>query len=526
LLFSLKETICKSLRDKDIPDGLSRWLQNIVTVSPIRCNKVSSSLDNPGILKAPLLLTRILDTSACVGSTDWLIGSLVAGRRITSPLSVKRREALCKRVCRAIDNRWCNCDHLIGVYPALSNSTNHLFIRDPQQWEHVVSNRHADLVSSHARTVTLPDPEFVASKIGSLRETLYQCLVPVAPDIGPDQILDNSAIETLCNAMLEQCNSSLHSCLGRVPFLGAECVNSTRLALRDLGVYANVFDKNTSRMAGLCVHTMDTYVATSVLLGSRFEIVGWGRSRRHAQSIVLSTLAISLDSHGIMDDMNKHNKGYAQWQSLSKAQAYILSHLQDPDRKPCRYKAPEVSSIVKWKSNVVGPAPPSLKFRDIISFARHPVRPWARLISRVTQLMVSFLYNDMDNVLGKPTLVGVRDLLSTVASSLTPDWHTTLLREMDMADMFWELPTGEVIRAMRWALTRIRSVRRCRVANFALSVDGDKAGACPASVAGCRGQPGLRGSVQRPARPPRRRAEACPASVAARRGLPSLRGGA
>ena len=86
---------------------------------------------------------------------------------------------------------------------------------------------------------------------------------------------------------------------------------------------------------------------------------------------------------------------------------------EPPPRKfPPLPKAPCVFELLKWKADefVVD----GLRWRDIVSFAGHPLQAWSRVMSRCLQMLVSFLI-DQGIGLGFAKMQGVRDQLHAAA---------------------------------------------------------------------------------------------------------------
>ena len=127
-------------------------------------------------------------------------------------------------------------------------------------------------------------------------------------------------------------------------------------------------------------------------------------------------------------------------------------------------KAPCVFELLKWKADEL--VVDGLRWRDIVSFAGHPLQAWSRVMSRCLQMLVSFLI-DQGIGLGFAKMQGVRDQLQ-VAARMGCLPHETEFKEEDMADMFWEIPATDVQLAVQWALNTVRAKQRA--ANLCFSV--------------------------------------------------------
>ena len=95
-----------------------------------------------------------------------------------------------------------------------------------------------------------------------------------------------------------------------------------------------------------------------------------------------------------------------------------------------------------------------MKWRDVVSFAGHALCLWARNIGRCLQLLIQELGGRGEG-LGFQNMRGVRDqveafrrLTQNRVNQLCPPTPI----EMDMEDMFWEIPEEEVAKALDWAM--------------------------------------------------------------------------
>ena len=109
--------------------------------------------------------------------------------------------------------------------------------------------------------------------------------------------------------------------------------------------------------------------------------------------------------------------------------------------------APTLFELLKWKCKEHETAP--LKFCTVVSYKNHPLQSCSRVISRCWQKGLEELMTRAP-VLGFPGMLGVRDLIFS-ARCVRAMPSTLELKEMDMDDMFWEIP--EVISSVHcWFL--------------------------------------------------------------------------
>ena len=125
----------------------------------------------------------------------------------------------------------------------------------------------------------------------------------------------------------------------------------------------------------------------------------------------------------------------------------------------------------KWKTDEFDPAK-GVKWQDVISYAGHVFRPWARKIGRCLQLVIGEL-SENNLGIGFQRLLGVRDQArafhrlqgqmgldeGTPSERVAATPRQNDLCEMDMDDMFWEIPTQEVFQSLEWALGEIKGRR-------------------------------------------------------------------
>ena len=94
--------------------------------------------------------------------------------------------------------------------------------------------------------------------------------------------------------------------------------------------------------------------------------------------------------------------------------------------------------MVEGPSPVLAPSP-------VVSFAGHPLSPWAQYVGRWLQLVI-FEIEGRGECLGFQNLRGVRDQINAfhrLGGGGSPDTYPREPMEMDMEDMFREIPKKE-----------------------------------------------------------------------------------
>jgi hypothetical protein len=252
-----------------------------------------------------------------------------------------------------------------------------------------------------------------------------------------------------------------------------------------------VWDKAPTKLYGACRILEETHAVNDLIFSSRFSLWGWGRSPSCAKAIVADCLLDLADNAGILKDAVKAGV-LPKWLTKSREwQARLHTDFPPPlppelpippggsnetrgTTEPPTNSPPAIFSILKWKSVEKGsPATAAtLKWRDVISFKRHHLKRYAKLVSRSLQLLVQNVCQHATTST-LPNMLGIRDLVGCI-SRLKPVWENTSLHELDMDDQFWNIPKEECVEAVRWAVKEVTKHRRCRGLSFALHKGGDK----------------------------------------------------
>ena len=134
--------------------------------------------------------------------------------------------------------------------------------------------------------------------------------------------------------------------------------------------------------------------------------------------------------------------------------------------------SPSIFSLLKWKSDEHDQSEEGgLRWRDIVSFKNHPLQGWSRLISRSLQLLCSAVSAKKQN-LGFATMLGVRDQIGALGR-VGGEANSSEFCELDMDNMFWEIPQHEAIQSVAWAFDACRKGKNDPW--FSLARGGEKA---------------------------------------------------
>ena len=165
--------------------------------------------------------------------------------------------------------------------------------------------------------------------------------------------------------------------------------------LRQLNMVGGVWDKAPTKFYAVCSVLRDARLLNDTLGSTKFTI--WGR----CASVIIHTMLSKARERGIVSDWIKR--------AWPRCEAWLKNPTKTP---PKGVKAQIVFDILKWKSREVGPEP-LLKWRDVVSFAGHLLRPWARYIGRCLQLLIQELGGRVEG-LGFQNMPGVRDQVEAV----------------------------------------------------------------------------------------------------------------
>ena len=153
--------------------------------------------------------------------------------------------------------------------------------------------------------------------------------------------------------------------------------------MKTRGLVGGIFDKKPSKNFGCRNILMQKHLASSIICGKKFDLVGWGNSPIAAQTWALKTILQSAASSGVLSDASTHNAIKKSLVKDEDREAYPSKFATSlsADRLSRRgvdaplpqvkslVRPPGVNSILKWKSEVqLG----ILKWRDIVTFVSYP----------------------------------------------------------------------------------------------------------------------------------------------------------
>ena len=154
-----------------------------------------------------------------------------------------------------------------------------------------------------------------------------------------------------------------------------------------------IFDKKPSNFFRYCNILMQQHLASSIICGKKFDLLGWGDSPVGAQTWALQTILQSATLSGVLRDASTHNAIKKALTKEEDREAYLSMSITSLTANPMSrlgteaklpqvktlVRPPGVNSILKWKSEVkLG----LLKWRDIVTFVNLPLCMCGKIMSR------------------------------------------------------------------------------------------------------------------------------------------------
>ena len=144
---------------------------------------------------------------------------------------------------------------------------------------------------------------------------------------------------------------------------------------------------------------LESHTRNGILLAKEFDLIGVSDSNWQCQAFALSLILKSASAHGVLK--LGHEVGFLhkallnpQYRTLFVAKHCIPTDLWDvvpfpeplglePPKRLCA--APSIFGLPKWKlEEMIN----RFLWRNVISFAHHPLKPLARAVGRCLTLMI------------------------------------------------------------------------------------------------------------------------------------------
>ena len=451
-----------------IPVALREWYKRVVTIVSHPTPSVTSALRGGAKTTVPDLLASELTrhgsnlAKKCVsrGAGDFFI--LLQGKQ-TSKVLKRCREA----VTQKIDGVGCGCPVLQAEVPALANDVGHVLARTSAQFRSLLPPNLASFFAANARDRLWNTEESFDKNFSQLMSTLQSTTLPLPQTestpqnlhVFPPQVFDSERVRQVMWRIESESRGS------GVTLADADAVSQF---LKQGGFFGGVWDKQLTKMFFACARLQDSKLLLDTLGGTRFQVWGWADSAATAHNAVVDITLSRARSTEVLANIVSAGLGCKEWLNAKSAETW-LSKMAD---KPItlRVCAPSLLWLLKWKSKEFGPEP-ALKWRDIVSYARHIFKRYAKAVGRSLQLLVRELCH-LQQGIGFQNLLGVRDQARAFQKfHTTVGTHSTVhLAEKDMTDMFWEIPKPQIISALQWAIAK--SKRRGKTCFFSIAKNG------------------------------------------------------
>ena len=357
------------------------------------------------------------------------------------------------------NQRHCACAYLQRQHDLLQNNV-HLVLRHPWQWGLVISKLPSYLMGSNARYKVLHCPTSLEPAMQRLQNSLQKKLTLQCanrpsdrssgdtPVMQPEQAIDT--LQELSTLVTEEA----HWRAREAPNLQAEVARQAQLEMRCLQIATGQFDKKLTRLWGVCSTLHEARILRDSLLGDRFLVWGWAASPAMAKAVALFQIVDKSTNRGVVPHALEARMGRAFLRSKATFLQWpgeVLPRKAEHGATPPPWDVapPSFFNVLKWKSQECHPETPLLKWRDVISFLKHPFRGWGRLVGRALQLVVLEVAGQVFSF-GFQNMLGARDQIMAATRLVGREGDMRCL-EHDMVDMYWEVPKDEMLQSLTWA---------------------------------------------------------------------------
>ena len=277
-------------------------------------------------------------------------------------------------------------------------------------------------------------------------------------------LLHNKIIQETCDRIYELVWSQTSSTATMYPWLSEDTANEATEAPRTLRIVGGCWDKMTHRQYGMCDVLLEQHTFDSVLFGKKFALWGWGDTPAMARALALHEIISNARTAGVIQDAWDAGVCRKCFLTEEATMTWLHSELMlhseghgetntNTNLLKLPVAGPPLFDLLKWKCQEHGNK--LVKYRTVVSYKNHPLQSYSRVISRCLQRGLEELMV-RTTVLGFPGMLGLRDVIFAARRvGATPGGLE--LKEMDMDDMFWEIPQTEVIASVRWLISTLHA---------------------------------------------------------------------
>ena len=286
----------------------------------------------------------------------------------------------------------------------------------------------------------------------------------VCPDL-PDEVTTlPQAFSELSSFTASQSNRFIQEHAARAPHTNKQVITRVNETPKAWSLVVSQWDKKLHRLGGFCISLLESHTVQGILLAPEFDIVGVAPSRWQCNAMGLTMLLRSAHRHKILELGSHLGLLSEKLQHPLYRQQFIARHyvpvdlwdimpfkMHDISTAPHkRYAVPSIFALPKWKLDKVVNY---YIWRNIITFAPHPLKPLARTVGRCLTLMVKECIKAVP-FMALPSLLGVRDMFMGLVG-LDAGRNCTFVRERDMDNCYWNIDKREALQALTAAKEKI-----------------------------------------------------------------------
>ena len=351
----------------------------------------------------------------------------------------------------------CSCAELKLLFNIpCGEQQNHIVLRNTEQW----AAFHADhkVFTQNARNTTLPS----RAQLDMCMHTFATSVAPILhtndPDLPSHEHESHPAFTSIQQTTFDKSLAYVQDHETEHPHSGSDTLHQANIKLRSWGLVATQWDKKLHRLGAFCSMLLESHPQHGILLAEEFDLIGVSDSSWQCQAFALSLILKSASAHGVLS--LGHEVGFLhkallnpQYRTLFVAKHCIPTELWDvvpfpellglePPKRVCA--APSIFGLPKWKLEELINC---FLWRNVISFAHHPLKPLARAVGRCLTLMIKSV-TALFPYMSLPSLMGVRDMFMAM-HVLNKDVGPVVVRERDMDNCYWEIPKDAAIMALK-----------------------------------------------------------------------------
>ena len=391
-LLAVRSEFARMLAQSRLPAPLTAWLIASLSCMPQRTPKVHQAIRGARTHIATGAVAEQLQREA--GTTVSLNG-LTLGTLIQKTPHVIRKEV--RRIELPLD-AICQCTQLSqNHHIPKGQNQQHIVLRSTEQWASF--HTEPSLLTQNARNSTLPSELHLTKSLCVFETSITPILHTRHPESDSKPEHADNQCAAISTEITQRARAFIESHSMQYPCTAAENLHTAHTKLKAWNLVATPWDKKLHKLGGFCTVLCETHVQKGILSAKEFDIVGVGPSHWQCQAMALSLILQSAHRHRILKLGEDLNVLHSALQDPQYRTVYISRHcipetlwdvLPFPDlltlTAPKRRSAPPtIFALPKWKLQEM------INFflwRNIISFANHPIKPLATKVGRCLTLMI------------------------------------------------------------------------------------------------------------------------------------------